>query len=42
MIGSQGGIPLIVGGKLIGAIGCSGGLGPQDLQTCTAGVAALQ
>ncbi len=42
MIGSQGGIPLIVGGKLIGAIGCSGGTGPQDLQTCTAGVAALQ
>jgi glc operon protein GlcG len=42
MIGSQGGVPLIVGGKLIGAIGCSGGTGPQDLQTCTAGVAALQ
>ena len=42
MIGSQGGVPLVVGGKLIGAIGCSGGLGPQDLQTCTAGVAALQ
>jgi len=42
MIGSQGGIPIIVGGKLIGAIGCSGGTGAQDLQTCTAGVAALQ
>ena len=42
MIGSQGGVPLVVGGKLIGAIGCSGGTGPQDLQTCTAGVAALQ
>ena len=41
MIGSQGGIPLIVGGKLIGAIGCSGGTGPQDLQTCTAGAGAL-
>src|SRR5882762_5437476 len=42
MIGSQGGIPIIVGGKLVGAIGCSGGTGPQDLQTCTAGLAALQ
>ena len=42
MIGSQGGIPIIVGGKLIGAIGCSGGTGAQDLQTCATGVAALQ
>jgi glc operon protein GlcG len=42
MIGSQGGVPLIVGGKLIGAIGCSGGTGPQDLQACMAGVNALK
>src|SRR5713226_5536968 len=42
MIGSQGGIPLVVGGKLIGAIGCSGALGAQDLQVCTAGVNALK
>src|ERR1700687_1583773 len=35
MIGSQGGVPLIVGGKLIGAIGCSGGNGPQGFQTRT-------
>src|SRR5205807_1191792 len=42
MIGSQGGVPLIVGGKLIGAIGCSGGTGPQDLQSCMAGVEALK
>jgi uncharacterized protein GlcG (DUF336 family) len=42
MIGSQGGVPLIVGGKLIGAIGCSGGTGPQDLQTCMVGVNALK
>ena len=42
MIGSQGGIPLVVGGKMIGAIGCSGGTGAQDSQTCTAGVGALQ
>jgi glc operon protein GlcG len=42
MIGSQGGVPLVVGGKLIGAIGCSGALGPQDLQVCMAGVNALK
>ena len=42
MIGSQGGVPLVVGGKLVGAIGCSGGTGPQDLQACTAGVGALK
>ena len=42
MIGSQGGVPLITGGKLIGAIGCSGGTGPQDLQSCMAGVNALK
>ena len=42
MIGSQGGVPLVVGGKLIGAIGCSGGTGPQDLQSCMAGVSALK
>jgi glc operon protein GlcG len=42
MIGSQGGVPLVVGGKLIGAIGCSGALGAQDLQVCMAGVNALK
>ena len=30
LIASDGGIPLIEGGKLIGAIGVSGGTGPQD------------
>src|SRR5437870_7625749 len=42
MIGSQGGVPLVAGGKIIGAIGCSGALGPQDLQVCMAGVNALK
>jgi len=42
MIGSQGGVPLIVNGKIIGAIGCSGGTGPQDLQVCMAGVGGLK
>jgi glc operon protein GlcG len=42
MIGSQGGVPLVIGGKIVGAIGCSGGAGSQDLQTCMAGVEALK
>jgi glc operon protein GlcG len=36
VIASRGGIPLIEGGKLIGAIGCSGGTGSQDETVCTA------
>jgi uncharacterized protein GlcG (DUF336 family) len=42
MIGSRGGVPLVLGGKIVGAIGCSGGAGSQDLQTCMAGVEALK
>lgn len=42
VIGSRGGIPLVAGGKIIGAIGCSGGTGSQDEVACKAGVAALQ
>lgn len=42
MIGSRGGNPIIVNGKLIGAIGLSGGTGPQDDQCSQAGVAALK
>ena len=33
-----GGFPLVEGGKLIGAIGCSGGTGDQDTQICKVGV----
>jgi len=36
VIASRGGIPLIEGGKLIGAIGCSGGTGSQDETICDA------
>jgi glc operon protein GlcG len=36
VIASRGGIPLVESGKLIGAIGCSGGTGSQDEATCTA------
>ena len=41
VIASRGGIPLLVDGKLVGAIGCSGGTGSQDELVCQAGVAAL-
>ena len=42
VIMSRGGNPLIVGGKLIGAIGVSGGTGSQDDVISQAGVAALK
>src|ERR1700722_10941006 len=38
----EGGIPLIVDGKIIGAIGASGGSSDQDGHTAEAGVAALK
>ena len=41
VIASRGGIPLIEGGKLIGAIGCSGGTGSQDEAVCTVGAATI-
>jgi glc operon protein GlcG len=42
MIASRGGIPLVEGGKIIGAIGCSGGSGSQDEVTCKAGAATIK
>ena len=42
VIASRGGNPLIVGGKVIGAIGASGGSGSQDDVISQAGVAALK
>jgi uncharacterized protein GlcG (DUF336 family) len=42
VIGSRGGIPLIEGGKLIGAIGCSGGTGSQDEVIAKAGAALIK
>ena len=41
MIASRGGIPLVEGGKIVGAIGCSGGAGSQDEVVAKAGAAAL-
>lgn len=37
----EGGLPLVVDGKIVGAIGLSGGSAPQDGQCATAGVDAL-
>ena len=42
VIVSRGGNPMVVGGKLIGAIGVSGGTGSQDDAISQAGVAAPQ
>ena len=41
VIASRGGIPLVEDGKLIGAIGCSGGSGSQDEAVCQAGAAVV-
>ena len=41
IIASRGGIPLIEDGKLIGAIGCSGGAGSQDEAACMVGAATI-
>jgi len=41
IVASRGGIPLIEDGKLIGAIGCSGGTGSQDEAACAAAAATI-
>jgi len=41
VIASRGGIPLIEDGKIIGAVGCSGGTGSQDEVICSAGAALV-
>jgi uncharacterized protein GlcG (DUF336 family) len=38
----EGGIPIVVGGKMIGAVGVSGVTSPQDAQIARAGVEALK
>ena len=42
LVASPGGFPLVSGGKLIGAIGCSGGTGDQDAAVCKAGADAIK
>jgi uncharacterized protein GlcG (DUF336 family) len=38
----DGGLPLVMGGKIVGAIGVSGGTSAQDGQVAAAGVAAIK
>ena len=42
VIASRGGIPLVEGGKNIGAIGCTGGTGSQDEATCQAAAGTIK
>ena len=42
VISSRGGIPLVDQGKIIGAIGCSGGTGSQDEVIARAGAATIE
>ena len=42
IIASRGGIPLVEGGKIIGAIGVSGGTGSQDEVVAKAGAALIK
>jgi glc operon protein GlcG len=38
----EGGVPLVVGGKIVGAVGCSGGTSQQDGMCAQAGANALK
>lgn len=42
MIAADGGLPIVVEGKIIGAIGVSGASGPDDAQVGRAGIEALK
>lgn len=42
VIASRGGIPLVEEGRIIGAVGCSGGTGAQDEVVCKAAVSAVE
>ena len=39
---APGGIPLVSDGRIVGAVGCSGGTGDQDVVICQAGVDVLK
>jgi glc operon protein GlcG len=41
LVASRGGIPLIVQGKMVGGLGCSGGTNSQDEMVCRAGAAVI-
>ena len=42
LVASPGGFPLVEGGKIIGAIGCSGATGDQDAVACKAGADTIK
>jgi uncharacterized protein GlcG (DUF336 family) len=42
VVPAEGGVPIVMDGKLVGAIGVSGGTGAQDERCAEAGVAALK
>jgi glc operon protein GlcG len=42
LVASPGGFPLVENGKLIGAVGCSGGTGDQDAATCKVGAEIMK
>ena len=42
VVASEGGIPLMRDGKVIGGIGCSGGTGQQDGVACKAGADTIK
>jgi uncharacterized protein GlcG (DUF336 family) len=41
IVAAPGGIPIVIGGRLVGGIGCSGATGAQDAVACQAGVDAI-
>jgi glc operon protein GlcG len=42
LVASHGGFPLVEGGKIVGAIGCSGATGDQDGVACKAGADSVK
>jgi glc operon protein GlcG len=42
LVASPGGVPLVEGGRIIGAIGCSGATGAQDHVACSAGAETVR
>jgi uncharacterized protein GlcG (DUF336 family) len=42
LVASPGGFPIVEGGKLIGAVGCSGGTGDQDATICKVGAEVVK
>ena len=42
VVPAEGGVPIVIGGKLVGAIGVSGGTGAQDEQVAETGVANVK